>query len=160
MTCKGNEIHQGDEGIHAKWVFPKMPKLCNARSMCGSEDNRTVKELKESAESALMRGDSQRAAQLLDAALAALDSSGEKNPLRAQIAVTRADLYWDMGDLQKAAGMYEEVLSWLESEYGTESEVVAICLRNLSEISQEQGDTVRAKFYNRRWREIIGPLTE
>lgn len=156
MTCKGKQITQEDDRIHAKWVFHKTHKVCNARSMCGSEEHRTVKDLKEAAEAALMRGDSAEAADLLDSALTLMSSTGEKNPLRAQIAVTRADLYWDAGDLAQASTMYQEVLEWLESEFGMDADVVAICLRNLSEISQEQGDSVRAKFYNRRWREIIG----
>lgn len=159
MTCNGNEIHPVKPMIHAKWVFTRNLTLCNAKSMRGSEDIRTVEDLKQSAEAALSRGDHSQAAELLDLALVSLEAAGEKKQLRAQIAIVRADLYWEMGNLERAAALYGEVLLWLESEYGIDSDVVAICLRNLSEISLEKGDDVRAKFYSRRWREIIGGAT-
>jgi tetratricopeptide (TPR) repeat protein len=133
-----------DDSNHTLAVYRNLPPFCNPRIMTSSDAPASV--WKEAAESALARGDIETAAELLDKALAWFEGR-QKSALYAYVAVARADVYWNLRDL--------EALPWREAEHGSESRVVGICLRNLAEISSEAGDKRRATRFLKKSQNIL-----
>jgi tetratricopeptide (TPR) repeat protein len=158
VACKGNEFCERpeitlvDDSNHTLAVYRNLPPFCNPRIMTSSDAPASV--WKEAAESALARGDIETAAELLDKALAWFEGR-QKSALYAYVAVARADVYWNLRDLENAQRMYLEALPLLEAEHGSESRVVGICLRNLAEISSEAGDKRRATRFLKKSQNIL-----
>jgi hypothetical protein len=154
MSCNGNEISLQVEAIHANAVYRIAGHSCDSSVMTESSIDGSARTLKEAAEAALQLADACSARTLLDRALA-LYADSPKGPIYAQVAIARADIHWSAQELKAASDFYCEALRLLVSEFGEESDVVGICLRNLSEIYREQGDSLQAKQYKKRWQEIM-----
>jgi tetratricopeptide (TPR) repeat protein len=153
-TCKRIKIRRLVDRIHAVSVY-RIPRcICNSNDMFNSFTDVNARTLKEAAEAALQLGDSDSAGTLLDRALNLYEIE-PKGCSYAQIAIARGDLYWSAQQLQAARELYTQALTSLTAEFGEQSEVVGICLRNLSEICREQGDSLLAKQYKKRWQEIM-----
>lgn len=156
MACNGYEISRMEYVIHPLSVYRKKVSCCDSILMTDSTTDLTARSLKDAAEAAMEKGDAGYAGSLLDQALEKLKAEGQLSALYAQVAVARADLFWGAQDLEAASELYQQALELFEKEFGTNSEVVGICVRNLGEICGEKGDAMRAKHYKNRWQEIIG----